>query len=114
MALAGWRRKILPEFNDLQCRIGNNCFLRCLLGRRFAVLYQGPSHSYKASRLQENHPYRFRIQATSDAGEGPHSEPATFSTTRALPPAPKGEQTDSFVGDLYLESWIVIQPILFT
>ncbi|EEC04639.1 factor for adipocyte differentiation, putative [Ixodes scapularis] len=55
----------------------------------FAVLYQGPSHSYKASRLQENHPYRFRIQATSDAGEGPHSEPATFSTTRALPPAPK-------------------------
>lgn len=55
----------------------------------FGVVYQGSSHSYKVSRLQEATAYRFRIQAASDAGDGPYSESCCFVTSRALPPAPK-------------------------
>lgn len=62
---------------------------RCLL-RRFVTIYHGPSHTYKVQRLIESSSYSFRIQAISDAGEGPFSDTHTFCTTKSVPPALKG------------------------
>ncbi|XP_064455512.1 fibronectin type-III domain-containing protein 3A-like isoform X2 [Ornithodoros turicata] len=71
----------------------------------FGVVYQGLSHSYKVSRLQEATAYRFRIQATSDAGEGQYSEPISFVTNRALPPAPKAPKATPQGETLCLLEW---------
>lgn len=57
---------------------------------RFISIYRGPSHTYKVQRLTEFTCYSFRIQAASEAGEGPFSETYTFSTTKSVPPAIKG------------------------
>uniref|UniRef100_A0A8C1VWP9 Fibronectin type III domain containing 3Bb n=1 Tax=Cyprinus carpio TaxID=7962 RepID=A0A8C1VWP9_CYPCA len=53
--------------------------------QRFVVVYRGSSHTFKLQRLSESSQYRFRIQAVSEAGEGPFSETYTFSTTKSLP-----------------------------
>lgn len=53
---------------------------------RFISIYRGPSHTYKVQRLTEFTCYSFRIQAASEAGEGPFSETYTFSTTKCVPP----------------------------
>ncbi|XP_046514083.1 fibronectin type III domain-containing protein 3B isoform X4 [Equus quagga] len=60
--------------------------------KRFISIYRGPSHTYKVQRLTEFTCYSFRIQAASEAGEGPFSETYTFSTTKSVPPAIKGVQ----------------------
>ena len=57
---------------------------------RFISIYRGPSHTYKVQRLTEFTCYSFRIQAASEAGEGPFSETYTFSTTKSVPPSIKG------------------------
>lgn len=57
---------------------------------RFVVVYRGPSHTFKLQRLSESSRYCFRIQAVSEAGEGPFSETYTFSTTKSLPQTLKG------------------------
>lgn len=62
------------------------CFLS-----RFVTIYRGPSHTYKVQRLTESSSYSFRIQAISDAGEGPFSDTHTFCTTKSVPPALKGK-----------------------
>ena len=58
---------------------------------RFVTIYRGPSHTYKVQRLTESSSYSFRIQAISDAGEGPFSDTHTFCTTKSVPPALKGQ-----------------------
>lgn len=58
---------------------------------RFVTIYRGPSHTYKVQRLIESSSYSFRIQAISDAGEGPFSDTHTFCTTKSVPPALKGK-----------------------
>lgn len=58
---------------------------------RFVTIYRGPSHTYKVQRLTESSSYSFRIQAISDAGEGPFSDTHTFCTTKSIPPALKGK-----------------------
>lgn len=65
----------------------------CLVSR-FVTIYRGPSHTYKVQRLTESSSYNFRIQAISDAGEGPFSDTHTFCTTKSVPPTLKGKQRD--------------------
>lgn len=60
---------------------------------RFVTIYRGPSHTYKVQRLTESSSYSFRIQAISEAGEGPFSDTHTFCTTKCVPPALKGKLT---------------------
>lgn len=62
---------------------------------RFVTIYRGPSHTYKVQRLTESSSYSFRIQAISDAGEGPFSDTHTFCTTKSVPPALKGKLTQA-------------------
>ncbi|XP_077516049.1 fibronectin type-III domain-containing protein 3A-like isoform X2 [Amblyomma americanum] len=77
----------------------------------FAAVYQGPSRSYKALRLQENQAYRFRVRASSDAGDGPYSEPYTFTTSRALPPAVKAPRANSLGESSVLLEWQPVKPV---
>lgn len=70
---------------------------------RFISIYRGPSHTYKVQRLTEFTCYSFRIQAASEAGEGPFSETYTFSTTKSVPPTIKGSWT-VYSGVLFCES----------
>lgn len=77
----------------------------------FAMLYQGPSHSYKALRLQENQTYRFRVRASSDAGEGPYSEPYSFTTSRAAPPAVKAPRASPLGESSCLLEWQPVKPV---
>ncbi|TUZ06965.1 Fibronectin type III domain-containing protein 3B [Bagarius yarrelli] len=58
--------------------------------QRFVPIYRGPSHTFKVQRLNELSSYSFRIQALSEAGEGPVSEIYTFTTTKCVY---KGEDT---------------------
>lgn len=69
------------------CESNHRCF--CV---RFVPIYRGPSHTFKVQRLSELSRYRFRIQAVSEAGEGPFSEIYSFTTTKSVPPTPKGTQ----------------------
>lgn len=71
----------------LWCLPGLGCF------SRFVTIYRGPSHTYKVQRLIESSSYNFRIQAISEAGEGPFSDTYTFCTTKSVPPALKGKMT---------------------
>lgn len=77
----------------------------------FATLYQGSSRSYKALRLQENQPYRFRVRASSDAGDGPYSEPYTFTTSRALPPPVKAPRASPLGESSCLLEWQPVKPV---
>lgn len=77
----------------------------------FATLYQGSSRSYKALRLQENQPYRFRVRASSDAGDGPYSEPHTFTTSRALPPPVKAPRASPLGESSCLLEWQPVKPV---
>lgn len=77
----------------------------------FATLYQGPSRSYKALRLQENQAYRFRVRASSDAGDGPYSEPYSFTTSRAAPPAVKAPRASPLGESSCLLEWQPVKPV---
>lgn len=55
------------------------------------LVYQGTGHSYRLSKLTPNQPYRLRVAAASEAGEGPWGPPVTFTTLPSLPDAPLGE-----------------------
>lgn len=57
----------------------------------FQLVYSGPAHAYKVSKLTEVTSYDFRIYASNVAGSGPYSEVYTFTTTKAPPPALKGQ-----------------------
>ncbi|XP_075536471.1 fibronectin type-III domain-containing protein 3A-like isoform X1 [Dermacentor variabilis] len=77
----------------------------------FVMLYQGPSRSYKALRLQENQAYRFRVRASSDAGDGPYSEPYTFTTSRAVPPAVRAPRASPLGESSCLLEWQPVKPV---
>uniref|UniRef100_A0AAZ3RK36 Fibronectin type-III domain-containing protein n=1 Tax=Oncorhynchus tshawytscha TaxID=74940 RepID=A0AAZ3RK36_ONCTS len=78
---------------------------------RFVCIYRGPSHTYKVQRLTESTSYRFRIQACSDAGEGPFSDTHTFSTTKTVPSALKAPRVHQLEGNVCEVTWEAIPPM---
>ncbi|XP_045153385.1 fibronectin type III domain-containing protein 3B isoform X4 [Echinops telfairi] len=79
--------------------------------KRFIPIYRGPSHTYKVQRLTEFTGYSFRIQAASDAGEGPFSETYTFSTTKSVPPAIKAPRVTQLEGNSCEILWETVPPM---
>lgn len=57
--------------------------------REFQCIFKGIALTFKVNKLQELTDYRFRINATNDAGEGDFSDVYTFATTIAPPVALK-------------------------
>uniref|UniRef100_A0AAX7VJ31 Fibronectin type-III domain-containing protein n=1 Tax=Astatotilapia calliptera TaxID=8154 RepID=A0AAX7VJ31_ASTCA len=78
---------------------------------RFVTIYRGPSHTYKVQRLTESSSYSFRIQAISDAGEGPFSDTHTFCTTKSIPPALKAPRVHQLEGNMCEITWETIPPM---
>ncbi|XP_045395625.1 fibronectin type III domain-containing protein 3B isoform X1 [Lemur catta] len=79
--------------------------------KRFISIYRGPSHTYKVQRLTEFTCYSFRIQAASEAGEGPFSETYTFSTTKSVPPAIKAPRVTQLEGNSCEIFWETVPPM---
>ncbi|XP_004383532.1 fibronectin type III domain-containing protein 3B isoform X3 [Trichechus manatus latirostris] len=79
--------------------------------KRFISIYRGPSHTYKVQRLTEFTCYSFRIQAASDAGEGPFSETYTFSTTKSIPPTIKAPRVTQLEGNACEILWETVPPM---
>ncbi|XP_061650231.1 fibronectin type III domain containing 3Ba isoform X3 [Phyllopteryx taeniolatus] len=79
--------------------------------RRFLTIYRGPSHTYKVQRLTESSSCTFRIQAISDAGEGPFSNSHTFSTTKSVPPALKAPRVHQLEGNVCEITWETVPPM---
>uniref|UniRef100_A0A3Q2WTD5 Fibronectin type III domain containing 3Ba n=1 Tax=Haplochromis burtoni TaxID=8153 RepID=A0A3Q2WTD5_HAPBU len=78
---------------------------------RFVTIYRGPSHTYKVQRLTESSSYSFRIQAISDAGEGPFSDTHTFCTTKSIPPVLKAPRVHQLEGNMCEITWETIPPM---
>uniref|UniRef100_A0A8C7ZDZ4 Fibronectin type III domain containing 3Ba n=1 Tax=Oryzias sinensis TaxID=183150 RepID=A0A8C7ZDZ4_9TELE len=78
---------------------------------RFVTIYHGPSHTYKVQRLIESTSYNFRIQAISEAGEGPFSGIYTFCTTKSVPPALKAPRVHQLEGNTCDITWETIPPM---
>ncbi|XP_008565081.1 PREDICTED: fibronectin type III domain-containing protein 3B [Galeopterus variegatus] len=79
--------------------------------KRFISIYRGPSHTYKVQRLTEFTCYSFRIQAASQAGEGPFSETYTFSTTKSVPPTIKAPRVTQLEGNSCEILWETVPPM---
>lgn len=79
--------------------------------KRFNSIYRGPSHTYKVQRLTEFTCYSFRIQAASEAGEGPFSETYTFSTTKSVPPTIKAPRVTQLEGNSCEILWETVPPM---
>lgn len=79
--------------------------------KRFISIYRGPSHTYKVQRLTEFTCYSFRIQATSEAGEGPFSDTYTFSTTKSVPPTLKAPRVTQLEGNSCEIFWETVPPM---
>ncbi|XP_006745820.1 fibronectin type III domain-containing protein 3B [Leptonychotes weddellii] len=79
--------------------------------RRFISIYRGPSHTYKVQRLTEFTCYSFRIQASSEAGDGPFSETYTFSTTKCIPPTIKAPRVTQLEGNSCEILWETVPPM---
>ncbi|KAG9340060.1 hypothetical protein JZ751_021980, partial [Albula glossodonta] len=77
----------------------------------FVTIYRGRSHTYKVQRLTESSSYSFRIQAVSEAGEGPFSEPYTFSTTKSVPPALRAPRVVQLEGNVCDVTWETVPPM---
>uniref|UniRef100_A0AAV2JHQ2 Fibronectin type-III domain-containing protein n=1 Tax=Knipowitschia caucasica TaxID=637954 RepID=A0AAV2JHQ2_KNICA len=78
---------------------------------RFVTIYRGPSHTYKVQRLTESSAHSFRIQAVSDAGEGPFSDTHTFCTTKSVPPALKAPKVHQLEGNTCEVTWETVAPM---
>lgn len=59
----------------------------------FQCIFRGIALTFKVNKLQELTTYKFRINATNDAGEGDFSEVYKFTTTIAPPVALKAPRT---------------------
>nr|XP_010974584.2 fibronectin type III domain-containing protein 3B isoform X1 [Camelus dromedarius]XP_031307031.1 fibronectin type III domain-containing protein 3B isoform X1 [Camelus dromedarius] len=79
--------------------------------KRFISIYRGPSHTYKVQRLTEFTCYSFRIQAASEAGEGPFSETYTFCTTKSIPPTIKAPRVTQLEGNSCEILWETVPPM---
>lgn len=79
--------------------------------KRFISIYRGPSHTYKVQRLTEFTCYSFRIQAASEAGEGPFSETYTFSTAKSVPPTLKAPRVTQLEGNSCEILWETVPPM---
>ncbi|ELW60919.1 Fibronectin type III domain-containing protein 3B [Tupaia chinensis] len=79
--------------------------------KRFISIYRGPSHTYKVQRLTESTCYSFKIQAASEAGEGPFSETYTFSTTKSVPPTLKAPRVTQLEGNSCEILWETVPPM---
>ncbi|XP_041965893.1 fibronectin type III domain containing 3Ba [Alosa sapidissima] len=78
---------------------------------RFQTIYRGPSHTYKMQRLAESSSYCFRIQAVSEAGEGPHSDTYCFTTTKSVPPTLRAPRVCQLEGNVCEVSWESVPPM---
>ncbi|KAM9436332.1 fibronectin type III domain-containing protein 3B [Clarias gariepinus] len=79
--------------------------------QRFVPIYRGPSHTFKVQRLNELSRYSFRIQAVSEAGEGPFSEIYSFTTTKSVPPTLKAPRVSQLEGNACEVSWESVPPM---
>ncbi|XP_062841203.1 fibronectin type III domain-containing protein 3B isoform X2 [Trichomycterus rosablanca] len=79
--------------------------------QRFVPIYRGPSHTFKLQRLSESSRYSFRIQAVSEAGEGPFSEIYSFTTTKSLPPTLKAPRVSQLEGNACEVTWENVPPM---
>ncbi|XP_061099120.1 fibronectin type III domain containing 3Ba isoform X2 [Conger conger] len=79
--------------------------------QRFVTIYRGPSHTYKVQRLTEYSSFSFRIQALSEAGEGPFSDVYTYTTTKSIPPALKAPRVAQVKGNVCEVTWEAISPM---
>ncbi|KAJ8387179.1 hypothetical protein AAFF_G00159910 [Aldrovandia affinis] len=79
--------------------------------QRFVTVYQGRSHTYKVQRLTESSSYSFRIQAVSEAGEGPFSDAYTFNTIKSVPPTLKAPRVVQLKGSMCEVTWETIPPM---
>ena len=62
-------------------------FLFCF---SFHPVYHGTSHTHKVNKLTEMTCCELRLYASNEAGDGPYSPIFSFYTTKAPPPAVKG------------------------
>uniref|UniRef100_A0A8B9HSY7 Fibronectin type III domain containing 3Bb n=1 Tax=Astyanax mexicanus TaxID=7994 RepID=A0A8B9HSY7_ASTMX len=79
--------------------------------QRFVPIYRGPSHTFKVQRLSESSRYTFRIQAVSEAGEGPFSDTHTFTTTKSVPPTLKAPRVAQLEGNACEVTWESVPPM---
>ncbi|CAL1288525.1 unnamed protein product [Larinioides sclopetarius] len=79
--------------------------------KRFVPVYQGPSHTFKVTKLQELTAYSFRIYASNEEGDGPFSEVFTFTTQRALPPALKAPKVSKITQTSCCVEWLPAKAI---
>lgn len=80
--------------------------------KQWFQIYNGPAHSFKANKLNENTEYRYRIAAMTDAGQGPFSTAFNFKTAFAHPgavrAAPRVSQTTDSTS---LVEWGAVRPV---
>ncbi|PRD23333.1 UNVERIFIED_CONTAM: Fndc3a [Trichonephila clavipes] len=79
--------------------------------KRFTPVYQGPTHTFKLSKLQELTSYNFRIYASNEEGDGPLSEIFTFTTQRALPAALKAPKVSKITQTSCYVEWLPCKAI---
>ncbi|KAL2085278.1 hypothetical protein ACEWY4_018598 [Coilia grayii] len=73
--------------------------------QRFVAIYRGPSHTFRVQRLSESSHYSFRIQAVSEAGEGPFSEVLSLCTSKSVPPTLKAPRVSQLDGNACEVTW---------
>ncbi|GIY72584.1 fibronectin type-III domain-containing protein 3A [Caerostris extrusa] len=79
--------------------------------KRFVPVYQGPSNTFKVTKLQEMNLYNFRIYASNEEGDGPPSNIFTFNTQRALPSALKGPKVSNITETSCNIEWLSAKAI---
>uniref|UniRef100_A0AAR2KE70 Fibronectin type-III domain-containing protein n=1 Tax=Pygocentrus nattereri TaxID=42514 RepID=A0AAR2KE70_PYGNA len=79
--------------------------------QRFVPIYRGPSHTFKVQRLSESSRYTFRIQAVSEAGEGPFSDMYSFTTAKSVPPTLKAPRVAQLEGNACEVAWENVPPM---
>ncbi|THD23837.1 hypothetical protein D915_005369 [Fasciola hepatica] len=77
----------------------------------WSVIYEGTESSYKATRLQENSSYSFRVCASNVSGPGPYSAVRTITTPCLPPPAVRGLKATEVSVDTCQLEWT---PIILT
>ncbi|KAJ8375745.1 hypothetical protein SKAU_G00063250 [Synaphobranchus kaupii] len=98
-----------PKESQLSCNVDMGC--RATISMRVVTIYRGRSHTYKVQRLMESSSYSFRIQAVSEAGEGPFSDSYSFSTTKSVPAALKAPGVAQLEGNMCEVTWETVPPM---